>query len=80
MTMCTTLKSRGIKIAILYTEYLQLINLGPSQNITDSWYMSWVNPYDGPTSATGQIAQISSPAHRLASSPTFKPAAISRRR
>jgi Flp pilus assembly protein TadG len=56
-TMCTTIKARGIKIAILYTEYLQLINLGPSQNITDSWYMSWVNPYDGPTSATGQIAQ-----------------------
>ncbi|THD66250.1 MAG: pilus assembly protein [Bradyrhizobium sp.] len=56
-TMCTTIKNRGIKIAILYTEYLQLINLGPSQNITDSWYMSWVNPYDGPTSATGQIAQ-----------------------
>jgi Flp pilus assembly protein TadG len=56
-TMCTTIKNRGIKIAILYTEYLQLINLGPSQNITDTWYMSWVNPYDGPTSATGQIAQ-----------------------
>jgi Flp pilus assembly protein TadG len=56
-TTCTTIKNRGIKIAILYTEYLQLINLGPSQNITDSWYMSWVNPYDGPTSATGQIAQ-----------------------
>jgi len=56
-TACTAIKNRGIKIAILYTEYLQLINLGPSQNITDSWYMSWVNPYDGPTSATGQIAQ-----------------------
>jgi Flp pilus assembly protein TadG len=56
-TMCTTIKNRGIKIAILYTEYLQLIDLGPSQNITDSWYMSWVNPYDGPTSATGKIAQ-----------------------
>jgi hypothetical protein len=55
--MCTTIKNRGIKIAILYTEYLQLINLGPSQNITDSWYMSWVNAYDGPTSATGQIAK-----------------------
>jgi hypothetical protein len=55
--MCATLKSRGIKIAILYTEYLQLINLGPSQNITDSWYMSWVNQYDTPTSATGTIAQ-----------------------
>jgi Flp pilus assembly protein TadG len=56
-TMCTTLKNRGIKIAILYTEYLQLINLGPSQNITDSWYMSWVNQYDTPSSATGTIAQ-----------------------
>ena len=56
-TMCTTIKNRGIKIAILYTEYLQLINLGPGQNITDSWYLSWVNPYDGPTSATGKIAQ-----------------------
>jgi Flp pilus assembly protein TadG len=56
-TMCTTLKNRGIKIAILYTEYLQLINLGPSQNITDSWYMSWVNPYDTPASNTGAIAQ-----------------------
>jgi Flp pilus assembly protein TadG len=56
-TTCATIKNRGIKIAILYTEYLQLINLGPSQNVTDSWYMSWVNPYDGPTSATGQIAQ-----------------------
>jgi Flp pilus assembly protein TadG len=56
-TMCTTLKNRGIKIAILYTEYLQLINLGPSQNITDSWYMSWVNQYNTPTSDTGTIAQ-----------------------
>ena len=56
-TMCTTIKSRGIKIAILYTEYLQLINLGPSQNITDNWYMSWVDKYDEPKSSTGTIAQ-----------------------
>ena len=56
-SMCTTIKNRGIKIAILYTEYLQLINLGPSQNITDSWYMSWVDKYDEPASATGTIAQ-----------------------
>jgi len=56
-TMCTTLKNRGIKIAILYTEYLQLINLGPSQNITDPWYMSWVDKYDEPKSSTGTIAQ-----------------------
>ena len=55
-SMCTTIKNRGIKIAILYTEYLQLINMGPSQNITDSWYMSWVDPYDEPTPKTGTIA------------------------
>jgi Flp pilus assembly protein TadG len=56
-TACTTLKNRGIKIAILYTEYLQLINMGNSQNITDSWYMSWVDTYDEPTPKTGTIAQ-----------------------
>ena len=56
-TMCTTIKARGIKIAILYTEYLQLINLGPNNNVTDSWYMSWVDPYDEPQPSTGTIAQ-----------------------
>jgi Flp pilus assembly protein TadG len=56
-TACTAIKNRGIKIAILYTEYLQLINLGPSNNITDNWYMSWVDPYDEPKSSTGTIAQ-----------------------
>jgi len=56
-TMCTTIKNRGIKIAILYTEYLQLINLGPNNNITDSWYMSWVDKYDEPAPKTGTIAQ-----------------------
>jgi Flp pilus assembly protein TadG len=57
ITMCTTIKARGIKIAILYTEYLQLINMGPGSNITDSWYMSWVDPYDEPTPSTGKIAK-----------------------
>jgi Flp pilus assembly protein TadG len=57
-TTCTTLKNRGIKIAILYTEYLQLIaNASTGIQTTDSWYMSWVDPYDEPTSATGKIAQ-----------------------
>ena len=79
-TMCTTIKNRGIKIAILYTEYLQLINLGPSQNITDSWYMSWIDPYDEPASSAGQSRKICRHAPRRASSPTSKPAAISRRR
>jgi Flp pilus assembly protein TadG len=54
-TMCTTIKNRGIKIAILYTEYLQLKT--PNVPVTDSWYMSWVDPYDEPTSSTGTIAK-----------------------
>ena len=53
-TACTTIKNRGIKIAILYTEYLQLKT--PNVPVTDSWYMSWVDPYDTPSSSTGTIA------------------------
>jgi hypothetical protein len=36
--LCTTLKDRGIKIAVLYTTYLQLT--------TNSWYMSWIDPFN----------------------------------
>ena len=57
-TMCTTIKNRGIKIAVLYTEYLQLIaNSATGIQTTDSWYMSWIDAYDEPTSSTGTIAQ-----------------------
>jgi Flp pilus assembly protein TadG len=35
--MCTTIKNRGIMIAVLYTEYLPLT--------TNSWYNSYVAPY-----------------------------------
>ncbi|MEI9926304.1 MAG: pilus assembly protein TadG-related protein [Bradyrhizobium sp.] len=57
-TACTTLKNRGIKIAILYTEYLQLIaNATTGIQTTDSWYMSWVDTYDEPAPSTGTIAQ-----------------------
>ncbi|MHC2388831.1 hypothetical protein ACVIHB_003647 [Bradyrhizobium liaoningense] len=57
-TMCTTIKNRGIKIAVLYTEYLQLI-ADPNTGIqkTDNWYMSWIHKYNQPTSSTGKIAQ-----------------------
>jgi Flp pilus assembly protein TadG len=56
--MCTTIKNRGIKIAILYTEYLQLIaSTTTGIQTTDSWYMSWIDPYDESSSSTGQIAQ-----------------------
>src|SRR6266700_2954485 len=36
--LCTTLKNRGIKIAVLYTTYLQLT--------TNSWYMAWIDPFN----------------------------------
>ncbi len=35
---CTTMKNRGIKIAVLYTTYLALP--------TNGWYMSWVDPFN----------------------------------
>lgn len=50
--LCTTLKNRGIKIAVLYTTYLQLP--------TNPWYMSWIDPFNqGPfgPSPNSQIAQ-----------------------
>jgi Flp pilus assembly protein TadG len=37
-TLCTTLKSRGVKIAVLYTTYLALP--------TNSWYNSWIAPFN----------------------------------
>ena len=36
--LCTTLKNRGIKIAVLYTTYLALP--------TNSWYNSWIAPFN----------------------------------
>ena len=50
--LCTVLKTRGIKIAVLYTTYLALP--------TNSWYMSWIDPFNpGPygPSPNSQIAQ-----------------------
>ena len=36
--LCTTLKSRGVKIAVLYTTYLALP--------TNAWYNSWIAPFN----------------------------------
>jgi Flp pilus assembly protein TadG len=36
-TWCTTVKNRGILIAVLYTEYLPLP--------TNSWYNTWISPF-----------------------------------
>jgi Flp pilus assembly protein TadG len=50
--LCTTLKNNGVKIAVLYTTYLQLT--------TNSWYMDWIDPFNkgpfGPSTNSG-IAQ-----------------------
>jgi hypothetical protein len=49
--LCTTIKNRGIKIAVLYTTYLALP--------TNSWYNSWIAPFNaGPwgPSPNSQIA------------------------
>ena len=37
-SLCTTLKNRGIKIAVLYTTYLALP--------TNSWYNTWIAPFN----------------------------------
>jgi len=50
--LCTAIKARGIKIAVLYTTYLQLP--------TNRWYMDWIDPFNqGPfgPSPNSQIAQ-----------------------
>jgi Flp pilus assembly protein TadG len=51
-SLCTTLKNNGVKIAVLYTTYLQLP--------TNLWYMDWIDPFNqgpfGPSTNSG-IAQ-----------------------
>jgi hypothetical protein len=50
--LCTAIKSRGVKIAVLYTTYLALP--------TNAWYNSWIAPFNtGPygPSPNSEIAQ-----------------------
>ena len=37
-SLCTTIKNRGVKIAVLYTTYLALP--------TNAWYNSWISPFN----------------------------------
>jgi len=37
VSYCTTLKNRGIKVAVLYTTYLPLP--------TNAWYNTWIAPF-----------------------------------
>jgi hypothetical protein len=45
-TMCTTVKNRGIRIAVLYTAYLPLP--------TNAWYNEWIAPFQGQISTNMQ--------------------------
>lgn len=45
-TWCTTIKNRGIQIAVLYTDYLPLP--------TNSWYNDWVAPFQSQISPNMQ--------------------------
>jgi len=51
--LCTTIKDRGVTIAVLYPTYLALP--------TNPWYMTWIDPFNAgpysPASANSQIAQ-----------------------
>lgn len=51
VALCTTMKKRGVKIAVLYTTYLDLL--------TNAWYNQWIAPFNaGPygPSINSQIA------------------------
>jgi hypothetical protein len=45
-SLCTTVKNRGIMIAVLYTEYLPLP--------TNSWYNTWISPFQSTLAANMQ--------------------------
>jgi Flp pilus assembly protein TadG len=55
-TWCTTIKNRGIMIAVLYTEYLPLPSSGVGSN---SWYTSYVAPYQSSISSNMQSCATS---------------------
>jgi len=44
-TICTTIKNKKIRIAVLYTQYDD-----SALHTTNAWYDSWVHPYNGTTS------------------------------
>jgi hypothetical protein len=51
LALCTAIKNRGIKIAVLYTRYLQLPFSGSGSN---SWFNTWILPFWSNISPTMQ--------------------------
>jgi len=50
-SICTSIKNKNIRIAVLYTEYDD-----SALNGTDDWYDTWVNPYN--STSTGATSVI----------------------
>jgi Flp pilus assembly protein TadG len=50
VSLCKTLKDRGIKIAVLYTTYLALP--------TNYWYMDWIDPFNQGPYGPSQNSEI----------------------
>jgi hypothetical protein len=64
--ICTTIKNRKIRIAVLYTEYDD-----SALHSTDSWYDTWIHPFNGASS------QVETNLQACASSPDlYKKVAI----
>jgi len=55
-TWCTTVKNRGILIAVLYTVYLPLPKTGVGSN---SWYNTWIAPFQSQISSNMQSCATS---------------------
>jgi Flp pilus assembly protein TadG len=63
--ICTTIKNKKIRIAVLYTEYDDA-----ALNNTNGWYDSWVHPYNG--TSTGTSDQIETNLQSCASPGLYK--------
>jgi hypothetical protein len=61
--LCTTLKNRGIKIAVLYTTYLALP--------TNNWYNSWIAPFNAGPYGPSPNSEIAKNMETCASSGLF---------
>jgi hypothetical protein len=49
-TICTAIKNKNIRIAVLYTQYDD-----SALHSTNSWYDSWVHPYNSTTSTAPTV-------------------------
>ena len=62
--ICTTIKNKKIRIAVLYTEYDD-----SALYLANGWYDSWVHPYN--STSTGATSQIETNLQSCASSPNL---------